>query len=95
MTMIRTFIPAAALAMAVAMPGFADEEVEEMASEEEIGMINEALAQFNCEEVEEAEKESANLFELDDAVCEAGQYDIKLDGEFTVTSMTYDGPVDD
>lgn len=58
-------------------------------------MVNEAIAKFNCGPAEEVEKETDNLFELDDAVCEAGQYDIKFDGTYKVTSMTFDGPLDD
>ena len=76
---------------------FADNHEEEMASAEEVASISikEAIAMFNCEVPEEVEKESAELFELDDAVCQGGQYDIKLDENFTVISMTYDGPVND
>lgn len=41
-------------------------------------------------QVEEAEKESAKLYELDDAECEIGQYDIKLNENFEIISMTRD-----
>ena len=30
------------------------------------------------------------MFEIDDAACEIGQYDIKLDGDYNITSMTKD-----
>ena len=67
---------------------------EEMASADEVEKVNQVLAQLNCQ-AGEVEKESAMLFEIDDAVCEVGQYDIKLDGDFVVTSMTFDGPIDE
>lgn len=88
--MIRTLLCASLVLGAV--PALAQEE--EMASEEEAASVSEKLAMINCE-ADEIEKESDNLFEIDDAVCEIGQYDIKLDGEFTIISMTYDGPVDE
>jgi hypothetical protein len=62
------------------------------ATEAEIADVTEALAALNCEVGEGGvEKETAMLFEVDDAVCEAGQFDIKLDGEFAVMTMTRDG----
>lgn len=38
----------------------------------------------------EKETEGSGYFEVDDAKCKDGQYDIKLDKDFKVTSMTRD-----
>jgi hypothetical protein len=38
----------------------------------------------------EKETEGSGYFEVDDAKCKNGQYDIKLDKDFNVTSMTRD-----
>jgi hypothetical protein len=38
----------------------------------------------------EKETEGNGYFEVDDAKCKNGQYDIKLDKDFNVTSMTRD-----
>jgi hypothetical protein len=38
----------------------------------------------------EKETEASGYFEVDDAKCKSGQYDIKLDKDFNVTSMTRD-----
>ena len=74
---------------------WSDDHGEELASDDEVAKIAAEIAKFNCDVPDEVEKESETLFELDDAVCEAGQYDIKLDERFKVMVMSYDGPVDD
>lgn len=82
----------AGLVLAVALPAYAEEE----ASPEDLREINEELADLNCGPVDEAEQETAYLFEMDDVPCKAHQYDIKVrkvDGVHTVVSMTYDGPL--
>jgi hypothetical protein len=38
----------------------------------------------------ERETEGGGYFEVDDAKCKGGQYDIKLDKDFNVTVMTRD-----
>jgi hypothetical protein len=65
------------------------ETVEELASEEEVQAVTEAIAKIGCT-AEQIEKENDELFEIDDAECEIGQYDIKLDGEYNITVMTRD-----
>jgi hypothetical protein len=78
---------------ALGLPAAAQQPVPEtqetMASEAETASVNETLAKIGCE-AQSVEKESADLFEVDDATCEIGQYDIKLDGEFVIISMTRD-----
>ena len=76
----------------IGLPVMAQETdtVEELAAEEEVRAVTEAIAVFNCTATE-VEKESDALFEIDDADCgEAGQFDIKLDGEYNIVSMTRD-----
>jgi hypothetical protein len=70
-------------------PAFAQIEKETMASDEEMTQVNVSLENIGCKAVE-VEKEADNLFEVDDAECTVGQYDIKLDGEFNIISMTKD-----
>ena len=62
---------------------------ETMASEAETAGVNATLAKIGCE-AEAVEKESPELFEVDDATCEIGQYDIKADADFSIVSMTRD-----
>ncbi len=64
-------------------------DVEAKASAEEATKVKAALAAINCE-ASEIEKEGSGLFEVDDAMCKIGQYDIKLDKDFTIKSMTRD-----
>lgn len=83
------YLTVAAVAMAMAATAaFADEKP----SDEEAAKIKEAVAAWGCEGGEyEKESEGSGVFEIDDAKCKDGnQYDIKLDKEFTLTSMTRD-----
>lgn len=61
-------------------------------SAEEAQKITDALAALGCEGGEqEKETEGSGQFEVDDAKCKfGGQWDIKLDKDFNVTSMTRD-----
>ena len=67
----------------------ADDTIEQMASASEAAKVAEAIGRIGCT-AKEVEKESANLFEVDDAQCDIGQYDIKLDSDYKITSMTRD-----
>lgn len=81
---------ALALGLALSMgsgAAFAQDEV--MASAEEAAKVSAAIAKVGCK-AEEIEKESADLYEIDDAQCEIGQYDIKLNGDFKIIVMTGD-----
>lgn len=71
------------------------QEIERTATPEETALVMAAIAHLGCTlNGGTVEKESDQLFEIDDAVCDVGQYDIKLDASYVVVSMTYDGPVD-
>jgi hypothetical protein len=90
---MRLALTALALAILVT-PAYAQEAetggtIEELASDEELASVREAIGQINCD-AEVAGKESDTLYEVDDAECEIGQYDIKLDADFNITSMTRD-----
>jgi len=53
--------------------------------------IKEALAAWGCSGGEiEKETEATSMFEVDDAKCKGGQFDIKLDSKFGVSSITRD-----
>ena len=86
--MLKSVLCAAIIASAVT-PVLAQDN--DMASDQELASITEALAKIGCQPGPEGvEKERADLFEVDDAECEIGQYDIELSGDFTITSMTLD-----
>jgi hypothetical protein len=74
--------------------GAALADAESFASKEEVAKVQEALAAANCKlegDVDEAvEKEASGIFEVDDAECAFGPFDIKLDKEFRIQTMTRD-----
>ncbi|MCC6736181.1 MAG: hypothetical protein IT534_08645 [Bauldia sp.] len=96
--MARIRKPAAVLAACALMGGTAlvqAQEIEAVATAEEIAGVTAALAAIGCELGEATvEKESDTLLEVDDATCSMGQFDIKLDNTFMILSITNDGPVD-
>ena len=51
--------------------------------------IKQSLAQVGCASGEYI-KEPSGLFEIDDATCKIGQYDMKLDKDFNITLMSRD-----
>lgn len=72
-----------------------DGDAFEQASAEETDRVSEALDRFACSlEGASVEREGDALFEVDDVACEDGWYDVKLNGEFVVVSMTLDGAVE-
>ncbi len=70
-------------------PAAAPETVEVIASEAEMTGVRATLEKIGCT-AEVIEKENADLFEVDDASCAIGQYDVKLDADFSIISMTRD-----
>lgn len=88
--MMKTTLLAALAAFALAGGAVAQEEtIGQQASAEEQAKVAEAIAKIGCV-AEEVEKESERLFEIDDAQCEIGKYDIKLDNEYSILSITRD-----
>lgn len=55
-------------------------------SADETQKITAALEALGCKNPEEIEKEDEGHFEIDDAVCADGQYDIKFDKDFKLIS---------
>ena len=68
--------------------GLADNKV----SSDEAEKIKAALEAFGCTggEIEKEDEGSTLLYEVDDAKCKGGEYDIKLDKDFKVILMTRD-----
>jgi len=85
--MKRSMIAGLALALSASM-AFADGKP----SADEAKKVTEVLAAMGCEGGEqEKETEGSGAFEVDDAKCKfGGQWDIKLNKDFVVTSMTRD-----
>lgn len=74
---MKTILTAVALLL---LPGFALAQ----ATPEQLARIDEVLAAKKCE-VDPANVEVEDgQFDLDDVICESGQYDILLDAEFNV-----------
>jgi hypothetical protein len=76
-----------ALGLLAVAPAIAAEEKK--ASAEEMKKVEKMIAKIGCK-ADDVEKEAAHLYEVDDAKCEIGQYDIKLDGDFNIVSITKD-----
>lgn len=78
----------AASAFALAMPAFADSKP----SDEEVKKITEALSAAGYSGGEfEKETEATGVYEIDDAKDKSGaQFDIKLDKDFKILSVTRD-----
>lgn len=81
-----------ALAVAAAVMASTAAFADDKPSEAEAAKIKETLAAWGCEGGEyEKESEGTGVFEIDDAKCKDGkQYDIKLDSNYALTSMTRD-----
>ena len=66
---------------------FADDKVSEADGKK----VQDALAAWGCSGGEmEKESEGSGVYEVDDAKCKGGQYDVKLDSNFSVTSISRD-----
>lgn len=87
---IKLFAGAAALALLMSVGTLVRADDDTPASAEEIAAIQEALKPLGCT-FDEVDKESDNRFEIDDAKCDMGQYDFKLDGEYRIILMDVDG----
>lgn len=67
--------------VAPALPALADDE----ATAEQLTKIDEVLAGLTCEvDPDNVEVEDDGGFDLDDVMCADGQYDIRLNADFTV-----------
>jgi len=83
--MKRTLVAFVAMSMSTA--ALADTPV----SEADAQKIRAALEAWGCSGGKmEQETEGTSVYEVDDAKCKDGQYDIKLDKDFKVISITRD-----
>ncbi|MCH9806216.1 MAG: PepSY domain-containing protein [Alphaproteobacteria bacterium] len=85
---MKRFIALTACALLASTAAIADEKP----SDAEAAKIKETLSAWGCEGgTYEKESEGTGVFEIDDAKCKDGQqFDIKLDGDFKLRSMTRD-----
>ena len=84
---MKRFVIAAATLLAMSMPAFADMPL----SEEEMKGATAAAAAVGCEGGKwEKETDGAAVFELDDAKCKCGSYDLKFDKDFKLLNMHSD-----
>jgi hypothetical protein len=91
-------IAAAVTALALAStPVLAQHLAEIAATDEQRTLIGAAIGVIGCELREDTIvewEEDAGIFEVDDTICAFGQYDIKLDADYNIRSLTFDGPLD-
>lgn len=72
---------------AMSMPAFADAPL----TEEEMKSATAAASAVGCEGGKwEKETEGTGVFELDDAKCKNGAYDLKFDKDFKLLNMSAD-----
>jgi len=84
--MKKLIIAAAAMAF-VSVPAFADEKP----SDAEAKSLTAAAAALGCSGGQlEKESEGSGVFEVNDAKCKDGQFDIKFDKDFKLLNVTKD-----
>lgn len=84
---MKRFAIAAGLVFAMSAPAFADLPL----TEEEMKSATAAASALGCEGGKwEKETEGSGVFELDDAQCKGGQYDLKFDKDFKLLDMDAD-----
>ncbi|MFA5957422.1 hypothetical protein [Hyphomicrobium sp.] len=84
---MKRFAIAVGAVFAMSMPAFADTPL----SEEEMKGATAAATALGCEGGKwEKETEGTGVFELDDAKCKNGAYDLKFDKDFKLINMSAD-----
>jgi hypothetical protein len=72
---------------ALATPAFADDKP----TDAEVTKIKEVIAAWGCEGgTYEKESEGSGVLEAEDVKCKGGQYDFRLDKDFSVFAITKD-----
>ncbi len=85
--MHRTVVVAALGMALLGTAALADEKV----SDAEGKKVQAAIGEWGCSGGKmEKEAEATGVYEVDDAKCKGGQYDIKLDKDFKVLTITRD-----
>jgi hypothetical protein len=64
-------------------PAFAEDDDDDVPAAE-LEKVQATLTALGCTGYEEIKKEEQGIYEIDDAKCEMGTMDIKLDKDFTV-----------
>ena len=85
--MIEVVGLAVAVALAATSFAYADDDDDEMPAAE-VTKIEETLSTLGCKGYESIEKESNGIIEIEDAKCEMGTIDIKLDKDHTVVLIS-------
>ncbi|WP_414464316.1 hypothetical protein [Hyphomicrobium sp. DY-1] len=84
---MKRFAIVAGAVFAMSMPAIADTPL----TEEEMKSATAAASAVGCEGGKwEKETEGTGVFELDDAKCKNGAYDLKFDKDFKLLNMTAD-----
>lgn len=84
---MNRFAIAVGAVFAMSIPAFADAPL----SDAEMKSATAAASALGCEGGKwEKESEGTGVFELDDAKCKGGQYDLKFDKDFKLLNMSAD-----
>jgi hypothetical protein len=84
---MKRFAIAACAVFAMSLPAFADTPL----TDEEMKGATAAASAMGCEGGKwEKEMEGTGVFELDDAKCKNGAYDLKFDKDFKLLNMSAD-----
>ncbi len=84
---MKRFAIAAGAVFAMSIPTFADTPL----TEDEMKSATAAASSMGCEGGKwEKETEGTGVFELDDAKCKNGAYDLKFDKDFKLLNMSAD-----
>lgn len=86
--MLNTTSLAAALALAATF-ALATPAASMEVSDEAKAKVEEVLAKVNCKGGT-LEKEDSGVYEVDDAECDYGSYDVKMDENFNILVMSRD-----
>jgi hypothetical protein len=81
--MLRALGLALALALASG-PAYAKDDDDDKVPAAELEKVQATLTALGCTGYEEIEKEEQGIYEIDDAKCNMGTVDIKLDKDYTV-----------
>jgi len=84
---MKRFAIVAGAVLAMSLPAFADTPL----TEDEMKSATAAASAIGCEGGKwEKETEGTGVFELDDAKCKGGAYDLKFDKDFKLLNMSAD-----
>jgi predicted outer membrane protein len=72
------------LALSAAPLAFAEDDDDDKVPAAEVEKIEGVLSTLGCKGYQGIEKESAGVYEIEDAKCAMGTMDIKLDKDYTV-----------